>query len=175
VPAVGRRSVTVPCRPPAIRGSLRTVRSRLVAHLGERLQGSNGPGVVAAEILTQLSHLPVVRLRDSITLLRHAIPPSGDLVTLLGLLVPLEGHLGPYQGRGVSVEGAPGTLGSRQLKVSLQLRIARGTESRIAIGGGLISLRGTLVDLSLCLIAVGCALIGVRGSLILVRRCLIGG
>jgi hypothetical protein len=173
--AVRRRGLAVPGGPPAIRGRLRTMGSRLVAQLRERLESSGGPRVKAVEVLAHVFHLPVVLLGGSVAFLSYAVPFLGDVVALPGLVVALRGHLGPHHGRRVAVEDALRSLGARELMGSLYVRIARGVAGQIAIRGGLVALRGTLVGVSLGLVLIGGALVGVRGALVRIRRGLISG
>jgi hypothetical protein len=74
----------------------------------------------------------------------------------------------------VAVEAGLYALVARELMGSLHLGIADSLSGQIAIGCGLVSLRGALVDVSLMLVAIGRALIGIRRGLVLVCRGLIG-
>jgi hypothetical protein len=74
----------------------------------------------------------------------------------------------------VTVEAGLCALDARQLIGSPHLDIAESPARQLAIRGGLVSLRGALVGVSLKLVAIGRALIGVRRRLILVGRGLIG-
>jgi hypothetical protein len=124
--AVLRRGFAVFGCPSAIRGGLHALGGGLVAQLRESYKSSGSSRVGTAQVLPHPPHLAVVLLGDSITLGRHAVAFSGNLVALLGLPVTLEGDLGPDQGRSMTVEGGLDAFGAGELMAPLHLLITRG-------------------------------------------------
>ena len=131
--AVSRRGRSVSGRTRAIRGSLHSVGRRPVAHLRKRRHGSDRPRIINVEVLAHALHLAVVKLRDAVTFLCHAVSIFRDRVALGGLVITLRGDLGPHKGPRVAIEGGLDAFGARELMRSFHLRIAGCMARQIAI------------------------------------------